>query len=87
MESEHETQLKILSLVDTISVQVGKTHAELVGFRGEVSGLRGEVSDLRGDVSDLRREVSELRLDVTGIRSEMRTGFDRLERRIEPLER
>jgi hypothetical protein len=73
MGSERETQAKILSLVDTISVQVAKTNAD--------------VSALRSEFSELREGVSELRRDVTGLRHEVRSGFDRLDRRIAPLER
>ena len=46
-----------------------------------------EVGAIRTDVWGLRNEVSEIRLDVSGLRGEMRNGFERLERRIAPLER
>jgi hypothetical protein len=70
---ESETEAKILRLLDVISV--------------EVSDLRNDFSGLRAEFSDLRNDVSLLRGGVNGLRSEMRSGFDRLERRIEPLER
>jgi hypothetical protein len=81
MENDREMQLKILSLVDTLSVELASMRNEV---RGEFSELRTEV---RTGFQRVDRGLGNLENRVENLETDLRSFRGEFERRIEPLER
>jgi hypothetical protein len=70
---EDEAQVKILQLLDVISVEVAANRADTAALGTELRAeLHGEIGGLHGEIG--------------GLRQEMRSGFDRVDRRLGHLE-
>jgi hypothetical protein len=76
-----ETQLQILTLLDTLAIEVAESRLEL---RGEMASLH---TDMRTGLERVDRRLGNLETRVETIETEQRSFRREFERRVAPVER
>ena len=89
-----ETEARLFTLLDVISVEVAAGRNDIRGLDAKVSSLDAKVGSLDAKVSSLDAKVDRLdrrlgRVEtrVEGVETELRLFRHEFERRISPLER
>ena len=82
-----ETEARLFTLLDVISVEVAAGRNDIRGLDAKVSSLDAKVTELDTKVDRLDRRLGRVETRVEGVETELRLFRHEFERRISPLER
>ena len=82
-----ETEARLFTLLDVISVEVAAGRNDIRGLDAKVSSLDAKVTELDTKVERLDRRLGRVETRVEGVETELRLFRHEFERRISPLER